>query len=135
MNYKPNYRDRIGTTVTHIIQNNEKLVILHAFQPYAVAAQSMQDGSTNSDYTVTTGKTFHAVSMVYGGGLASSFQLYSGDTADAKTTAISNERHTSPVNHTIDVPVHFTLASGKFLTVDVVSGTTMLVLTISGYET
>jgi len=136
VNYKPRFLDSIGTIHQHVIQSGEKLIVLHSITPWVVAAQSMEDTSTATDYVVTSGKTFHAVEMVCFAidAASGSFVLYSGDTADAKTARVGGTKYLTIWNDN-HIPLNFTIASGKYLTIDALQLNKIHSIQLVGYET
>ncbi len=133
-NYKPIHASvSIGHTHQHVVKQDETLVILQANDAITAASQSMLKG--NTDYSVTTGKTFYAVEIIIiAGTVNGNFDLFSGDTADATTTQMIETVFVTPVNGPYYLPVDFTISAGKFVTITINTGVAVYTLFLVGYE-
>ncbi len=136
-NYKQHDYPTIGTYHQHPILPTEDICFLQAFEPWTAVKQSMvKMGTTPADYQVPTGKTFHAVELVIvQRAISANIYLYEADTADAitlqKAYVLSN--HTAQT--VFSVPLHFSIASGKFLTHWVTVANAYYSCILMGYET
>jgi len=94
---------------------------------------AMIDVSTETAYQVPTGKTFTAVSILWGSyGVFGTTKIYQGDTVDAITLIKYKFQHIGENSN--EYPVKFTFASEKFITYDPVTANTLTMIQIVGYE-
>ncbi len=135
-NYKQHDYETVGTIIVHPIKPNEKMVVLISLDSYLTAADSLKDMSTNTTYTVTSGKTLHIIEIRYYSNSATvvTSVISQGDTDNAETlTKIPYLGNTTQAGLTI-FPCNITFASGKYVTFNNSAGSIAFIMML-GYET
>jgi len=136
-NYKRLNLPTIGQIHQHPLKDGEKLVILYGQTPWVIGALALHDDEGVADYIVTTGKTFYAVEMFANKhGATCGFSIYQADTADAKTLRKTLDIYNQTGGTEVDIrcPLNFTIASGKYVTFDVLASNGYRTFCILGYE-
>ncbi len=136
MNYKQQHLETISSQIHHHpVKNDETIIQLSAVNIHLTVAQSMTNDKTLLDYQVTTGKTFHAVAFHATARTAvGTLSLYQADTADATTLLKLQQITQITVNEEYTIPLHFEIASGKFITTKYDVANSLAKLIIIGYE-
>jgi uncharacterized protein YaaW (UPF0174 family) len=97
-------------------------------------ANSMVLTSSNADYQVTAGKTFNALGIIIEvGTVAGTMTIYQGDTADAVTVA-KLTIGAAGTAYRIVIPLAFTIAASKFVTVQSTASGVQSNVILIGYE-
>lgn len=121
--------DELGTVYSKSRLPSQTLKILHRYIAVATAV-FVKDSSTDADYVVTTGKTFYALALHYDNSVSNTLDFYQGDTAAATTL----KKFTGVVYQIGNgqLPLNFSIASAKYVTAQMSTGGSMIV--IVGYE-
>ncbi len=133
-NYKPYAVNalRFGS-LTRYLSVSTKIKILYFKINAGTAPKSLFDMEDNLVYTVPAGKTFNAIGLVLAQAATNDLQINEGATQDAETT-LKIDVKTPNGSESYSVPLNFTFAAGKYITVDSEDANIYTVY-LYGYET